>query len=115
MDTDQFHACAKMIDEVDLLIAKSRTKTGRNGKILTLSNKRQTGPRSQLFLFKKRHLLATLRSLFIEASVSSLKFSALSLFCYQCGLKLLSYTNKTHVESTFTIRTPNFDLVVTSL
>lgn len=114
MDKIQFHQCAEMVDEVDLLISKSRTKTGSNGKPLILSCKRKTGPRSELFLQKKLQLLATMRALFIEPRIKSLRISALLVFCHEHGFTLATYQNKTHIRASFTVRTPGFDLVVAS-
>lgn len=115
MDTSHFNLCAEMVDDLDLVIANSRTKTGRNGKLLVLSTARKTGPRNAAFVLKKNQLLATMRSMFIETSNKSLRFSALLIFCHRSGLTLVKYSNKTHVSASFTIRTPNFDLCVTSL
>lgn len=114
MDTSQFFKCAELIDDLDYVISKSRTKTGRNGKLLLLSRNRKTGPRSALFLQKKIYLLATLKHIFIEPKTKSLRMSALLIFCHESGLDLAAYQNKTHIRACFTVRTPNFDLIVTS-
>lgn len=114
MDTSYFYKCAEMIDDLDYVISKSRTKTGRNGKLLVLSRARKTGPRNELFLFKKNQLLATMKSMFIEPINKSLRISALMIFCHQNGLELITYSNKTHIRACFTVRTPGFDLLVDS-
>lgn len=114
MDTSRFITCAELIDDLDVVIAKSRTKTGRNGKLLVLSRAKKTGPRSEEFLFKKQYLLATMRDTFIEPINKSLRISALLIFCHQSGWELFTYSNRTHIHASFTVRTPGFDLIVTS-
>lgn len=112
MDKSYFNKCARMIDDLDLVIANSRTQTGRNGKLLVLSSDKQTGPKSARFIKQKLQLLATLREHFIEPVNKSLRISALLSFCHQSGLTLVTYKNKTHVRSSFVVRTAGFDLVV---
>jgi hypothetical protein len=114
MDTSYFRNCALLIDEVDLIISKSRTKTGKNGKALVLSRTRKNGPKSVQFNLKKIQLLAALKEHFIEPRTKSLRMSALLIFCHQAGLDLVTYENKTHIRAGFTVRTAGFDLVVSS-
>lgn len=114
MDTSYFQSCAQLVDELDLIISQSRTKTGRNGKLLVLDRTRKNGPKSVQFIQKKVQLLAAMKNHFIEPRNKSLRISALLIFCHQSGFSLVTYKNKTHVRSCFTIRTAGFDLVVNS-
>lgn len=111
----QCRLCMELVDEVDLLIANSRTKTGRNGKLLVLSQKRKNGPKSLLFSQKKIQLLRALKEAFIEPRTKSLKMSALLLFCHDAGLAVVTYKCRPYQGASFTVRTPGFDIAVESL
>lgn len=106
-----FRQCARLIDEVDVLVSESTT-VSKDGNRLVLSRTRnKEGRQSVTFNQKKGQLLEAMKNTFIEPQTKAVRISKLITFCHETGLELVTHHHTPRIRACALVRAPGFDIV----